>query len=104
MACGHLTVEQAITTDELEGLVSKARVPLMTLPSALSHLRAVTWQNQWLSRLRLGQQEILGQIGKPLEGERLMRIQDPRGELVALIQWNEELPGGGWRLFRVFQD
>jgi len=103
MACAHLKVEQAIKMDELEDLDSKAKVPLLTLPSALSHLRAVTWQNQWLSRLRLGQQEILGQIGKPLEGERLMRIQDLRGELVALIQWNEALPGGSWRLFRVFQ-
>ncbi|HTN73435.1 MAG TPA: tRNA pseudouridine(55) synthase TruB, partial [Methylomirabilota bacterium] len=79
MACAHLKVEQAIKMDELEDLDSKAKVPLLTLPSALSHLRAVTWQNQWLSRLRLGQQEILGQIGKPLEGERLMRIQDLRG-------------------------
>jgi tRNA U55 pseudouridine synthase TruB len=103
MACGRLKVEQAITMDELEGLDSKAELPLITLPSALSHLRAVTLQKQWLSRLRLGQQEILEKIGKPLEGEKLTRIQDPRGELVALIQWNEELPGGSWRLFRVFQ-
>ena len=101
-ACGHLTVEQAITMDELEGFDAKAGVQLITLPAALSHLRAVSWPSQWLSRLRLGQQEILGQIGKPSESESLVRIQDPRGELVALIQWTEEIPGGSWRLLRVF--
>ncbi len=101
-ACGHLTVEQAITMDEIERLDTKGKVPLIALHSALSHLRAVTWPNQSLRRLRLGQQEILGQIGKPLAGEELVRIQDPCGELAALARWSEQIPGGGWRLFRVF--
>ena len=101
-ACGHLAIEQAITMDELERLDSKEKVPLMTFSSALSHLRAVTWENRWLSRLRLGQQEILEPIGKPSAGEKWVRIQDPRGQLVALIQWSEEIPGGRWRVFRVF--
>lgn len=101
-ACGHLTVEEAVTMDEIERLDAKTGVPMITLHAALSHLRAVTWPNQFLSRLRLGQQEILGQIGKPSGGEELVSIQDFRGEVVALARWGEEIPGGGWRLFRVF--
>jgi tRNA pseudouridine55 synthase len=101
-ACGHLTVEEAVTMDEIERLDAKTGFPMITLHAALSHLRAVTWPNQFLSRLRLGQQEILGQIGKPSGGEELVSIQDSRGEVVALARWREEIPGGGWRLFRVF--
>jgi tRNA U55 pseudouridine synthase TruB len=101
-ACGHLTVEEAVTMDEIERLDAKTGVPMITLHAALSHLRAVTWPNQFLSRVRLGQQEILGQIGKPSGGEELVSIQDSRGEVVALARWREEIPGGGWRLFRVF--
>jgi hypothetical protein len=29
---------------------------------------------------------------------------DARGDLVALIGWNDEIPGGGWRLLRVFKE
>ena len=101
-ACGHLTVEQATTMDAMERLDAKEKVPLIALCSALSHLRAVTWPNQSLSRLRLGQQEILRQIGNPLAGEELVCIQDVRGELAALARWSNEIPVGGWRLFRVF--
>ena len=101
-ACGHLTVEQAVTMDVIERLDVKEKFPLIALCSALSHLRVVTWPNQTLSRLRLGQQEALEQIGKPLAGEEAVRIQDPCGELVALARWNQEIPGGGWRLSRVF--
>jgi len=102
-ACGHLTLDNAVTLEELERLVEKKEIPLVLLSSALSHLRGVTWQSGWLSRVRLGQQEILNQIGKPLAGERLVCILDPRGELVALAQWSEDIPGGLWRLARVFR-
>ena len=102
MSCGHLKLDNAVTLDELERLVEKEKIPLLSLSSALSHLRAVTWQSGWLSRVRLGQQEILNQIGKPLAGERLVRILDPRGELVALAEWSQDIPGGLWRLARVF--
>ena len=91
-----------MTLDELEQLVAEQEMPLVSLSVALSHSRGVTWQSGWLSRLRLGQQEILSQIGKPLAGERLVRILDPRGELVALAEWSEDIPGGLWRLARVF--
>ena len=102
-ACGHLTLDNAVTLDELERLVEKEKIPLLSLSSAIGHLRGVTWQSGWLSRVRLGQQEILNQIGKPLTGERLVRILDRRGELVALAKWSEDIPGGLWRLVRVFR-
>jgi len=101
-SCGHLKLDNAVTLDELERLIEKGKIPLLSLSSALGHLRAVTWQSGWLSRVRSGQQEILNQIGKPLAGERLVRILDPRGELVALSEWSEDIPGGLWRLARVF--
>jgi hypothetical protein len=44
----------------------------------------------------------LAQIGKPLDGEKLVNILDSRGNLVALVEWTAAIPGGRWRLFRVF--
>ena len=60
--------------------------------------------DRWLARLRLGQQDCLDQIGKPLEEQELVRLLDARGNLVALIGWNEENPGVGWQLLRVFKE
>lgn len=101
IACGHLTVAQAMTLDEFERLAANKRIPLLSLPAALSHLPAVTWENRRLARLRQGQQEILAHIEKP-RAEKVVRILDPRGNLVALAGWDEEMPGGRWRLRRVF--
>jgi hypothetical protein len=67
----------------------------------LSHLSAVTWDNRWIARLRMGQQEILRQLGKPLAEEKLQPILDRHGNLAALAEWNE---GSGWRLARVFRE
>jgi tRNA pseudouridine55 synthase len=102
LACGHLTVEKAIGIDELARLNSEQKAPLVSIPSALSHLRGIIWESRWIARLRLGQQEMLGQIGTPVGREKWLRILDPRGELAALVEWDEEMPGGRWRLFRVF--
>jgi tRNA pseudouridine55 synthase len=102
-ACDHLSVANAIAVDELENRWAASAAPLLTLREALSHLPAVTWQNRYLSRLRLGQQELLTQISKPLAGQKLLGILDPGGELAALVQWTEDLPGGRWRLYRVLQ-
>ncbi|HSE85971.1 MAG TPA: tRNA pseudouridine(55) synthase TruB [Candidatus Binatia bacterium] len=103
VACGHLTIGQAVTLDELERLDSRKKPPLLSLEKALDHLRAITWENQLLSRLRLGQQEILRYLDKPIEGEKLARILDPRGGLVALVEWIEDVPQGRWRLIRIFK-
>lgn len=103
IACGHLTVEQSVTLDHLERQNPKKKNPLLSLAKALDHLRAVTWENQLLSRLRLGQQEILRQLDKPVAGEKVARILDPRGELVALVDWIDDFPQGRWRLSRIFK-
>ena len=104
LACGHLTIEQAMSLEELERFAARGAGALLSLGNALSHLRAIVWQHRWVARLRLGQQELLSEIGKPVEKEEAVRIVDPRGDLVALIRWNEEIPGGGWRLLRIFKE
>jgi tRNA pseudouridine55 synthase len=102
MACGHLTVDQSMTLNELERLDSK-EVRLLALEKALEPLQAIIWDNRLVSRLRLGQQEVLKDLDKPVGGEKLARILGPRGSLVALVEWIEEIPRGRWRLIRVFQ-
>ena len=104
IACGHLRVEQAVTFDELEQVATRAESALISLSDALSHLRGLVWEHRWLARLRLGQQEVLSHIGKPLEKQEIVRLLDGRGDLVALIGSDEEIPGGGWRLLRVFKE
>ena len=104
VACDHLAVAQAIDIEELKNNFSTGLVPLLSLSSALNHLRAVTWQSPLVARLRLGQQETLGQIGNRMDGEVFVRVLDSRGELAALAKWNEDIPGGRWRLSRVFHE
>jgi tRNA pseudouridine55 synthase len=104
LACGQLMIEQAVSLEELERFAPRGAGALISLSKALSHLRAIVWQHRWVARLRLGQQELLSQIGKPVEKEEAVRIVDPRGDLVALIRWNEAIPGGGWRLLRIFKE
>jgi tRNA pseudouridine55 synthase len=103
IACGHLTVDQAVTLDVLERHHPGMPVPLLSFGEALGHLPGVTWENQLLSRLRLGQQEILRCLDKPVEGEKVARILDPRGDLVGLVEWIEDVPPGHWRIVRIFK-
>lgn len=104
VACDHLAVAQAIDIEELKNNFSTGLVPLLSLSSALNHLRAVTWQSPLVARLRLGQQETLGQIGNRMDDEVFVRVLDSRGRLAALAKWNEDIPGGRWRLSRVFHE
>lgn len=103
MACDHLSIADAIGLEELERRCAGGAPPLVPLREALAHLPAVTWKSRVLSRLRLGQQDLLAQIGRPQTRENLVGILDPRGELAALAQWTEDMPPGRWRLYRVFQ-
>jgi tRNA pseudouridine55 synthase len=103
-ACGHLRVEQSVTIDELEHQFAQGSMPLISLRAALNHLRMVNWEGRLLSRLRLGQQQVLAQIGNRREAETLVGIVDSRGELAALAEWTEDLPEERWRLFRVFHE
>lgn len=102
IACGRLTIDRAVTLDALER--HDAPVPLLSLEKALEHLRAITLEKQRLSRLRLGQQEILRQMDKPVGEDKLVRVLDPGGRLVALVEWVEDTFQGGWRLVRVFRE
>jgi tRNA pseudouridine55 synthase len=102
IACGHLHVDQSVTLDELERL-NPSEVSLLALEKAVEPLHAIIWDNRLVSRLRLGQQEALKDLAKPVGGKRLARILSPHGTLVALVEWIEEIPRGRWRLIRVFQ-
>jgi tRNA pseudouridine55 synthase len=102
-ACGPLRVEQAITLEALEQTRSVEKIPLLALSSALGHLPAIKWDSRLLQRLRMGQQEILQQIGRPAGGENLLRILDSRGALTALARWSHEGSAGRWRLLRTFR-
>ncbi len=103
IACDHLTIDDAIGLEELEHRCAAGPAPLVPLSEALAHLPAVSWQSRLLSRLRLGQQDLLAQIGRPRSGETLIVILDPRGALAALAQWTEDSVPGRWRLYRLFQ-
>ena len=54
IACGHLTIDQAVTLDELEGLDSSMAAPLLSLEKALGHLRAIKWENNYCLACDLG--------------------------------------------------
>ena len=103
-ACDHLTVGQAVTPEQLAELCIAGEVPLLSLRAALSHVPAVAWRSQWVARLRLGQQEVLAQIGQPRPGEKMVGILEPRGALVALAEWADDVAPGRWRLVRIFKE
>jgi tRNA pseudouridine55 synthase len=103
IACGHLHVDQSLTLDELERQNAE-EIRLLALEKAVEPLHAIIWDNRLVSRLRLGQQEALRELVKPVGEKRLARILDPHGTLVALVEWVEEIPRGRWRLIRVFQE
>lgn len=102
LACDHLTLEEAVTIEQLEAAVQGGTVPLVTLAKALSHLPAIAWDGRSIARLRQGQQEVLSQLRLPATGASLLSILDHAGSLIALVQWTEDSPGGRWRLHRVF--
>src|SRR4051794_32894947 len=104
LSCGHLSLSQAVSMAELNDSAASKDHLLISLATALSPLRAVSWEQGRLSRLRLGQQEILRQIGKPCADAEVVRITDVRGDLVALAGWAQDLSGGTWRLLRVFKN
>ncbi len=101
LSCGRLSIDQAITLAQLEEAKTAPSGALVSLAVALSHLPSVTWDNRWIARLRLGQQDILAQLGNPLAGGKLAPILDRQGNLVALAEWSDV---SGWRLGRVFRE
>ena len=102
LSCGHLRVENAIPLNDIEGAKERGQVPLLSLNDALGDIRAVRLESRLLSRVKMGQQEILVGLGMPKGGEKMLRLLDPEGALIALARWAEEGATGRWRLFRVF--
>ncbi len=102
LACGLLTLDRAISLDEIGALKESGRIPLLSLNEALGHLRGVYFEDRLLAKLRMGQQEVLIKLGLPKERERLVRLLDSQGNLAALAEWADGGSGGKWRLFRVF--
>jgi tRNA pseudouridine55 synthase len=101
LTCGHLSVENAISLDDIENAKARGEVPLLSLNEALSQLRAVSLDSHGVSSLRMGRQEVLAGLGAPKEGEKIVRLLDAEKNLVALANWNDEA-GRRWRLFRMF--
>lgn len=102
LSCGNLSLDQAVTPDDLRRLKEDGRVPLLPLNQALQHLPQVSLESRALSQLRSGQQEPLLMLPRPQGEEKMTRVVDPKGHLVALVQWIEGETGSRWRLFRIF--
>lgn len=102
LSCGHLSLEQAVSLDDVRMLRDKGKLPLISLNQALEYLRQVRLENRALSRLRMGQQAVLDGMGEPKEEEKMVRLVDSKDNLVALAHWVDGATVGRWRLFRVF--
>ena len=104
LSCGHLKLDGAVRLEELERLSKEEgeKIPLLPLNQALAHLREVRLDDRLLSKLRQGQQEVLAGLGIPKEGEKMARVLDSAGNLVALSRWVEDSVAGRWRIFRIF--
>jgi tRNA pseudouridine55 synthase len=103
LACGSLTLDRAVSLDELERLEEQKQVALIPLSDALGHLPKVCVDAETSARVRMGQQEVLAELMPPQHGETVARLVDEQGALVALVH----LTGAGgqidWRLLRVFK-
>jgi tRNA pseudouridine55 synthase len=100
LSCGPLTIEGAVAPAALQASRALITRALLPLAKALAHLPSITWDHRWIARLRMGQQEILMQLGSPSPSEKLLRILDRQENLVALAEWSD----AGWRLARVFHE
>lgn len=98
LSCGPFSVERALPLSAVTELGDREKIPLISLSQALEFLREFRVENHLLSKLKMGQQEVLRGMPAPQEGETMMRLVDSQGVLVALARWAD----GRWRLFRVF--
>ncbi len=103
LACGPLTLDQAISPGEVQILKTElGKVPLLSLNEALRHLRAFRMSHAFFSRLRMGQQDVLAGLGAAETKEEIVRLVDESGNLAALAHWTVGVTGEAWRLLRVF--
>ncbi len=104
LTCGHFRIDQAVSLEEVQSPGDKGEAHLVPLVQALGHILKVPLETNQVSRLRVGQQRVLSEIGAPKEGENMVALLDGVGNLVALAQWAEGEGDGGnlWQLLRVF--
>lgn len=102
LSVGHLALDRAVSMEDLNILKDKGNVPLIPLNQVLGDIRQVSLESRLLARLRMGQQDVLFELGSPKNGEEMVGLSDWAGNLVALAHWVEGEAGGRWRLFRVF--
>jgi tRNA pseudouridine55 synthase len=100
LSCGQLTIEDAVTLEALERPRALSAQAFLPMAAALGHIPSVAWEHRWIARLRMGQQEVLGQLSRPRAGETQLRILDHTGKLAGLAEWSD----AGWRLARVFRE
>jgi tRNA pseudouridine55 synthase len=100
LSCGVLSIDAALPLEALQGARAPAGGSFLSLAAALAHLPSVTWDHRWIARLRMGQQEVLAQLGRPTAPEKLLCILDRQENLVALAEFSD----AGWRLARVFRE
>jgi len=98
LSCGHLRLDQAVPLGDVERLYREGKIALLSMNQSLGHLRQIRFEGRSLSRLRMGQQAVLAELGQPEAREKMVRVVDSKGNLVALAQWGDSR----WRLFRVF--
>ncbi|MFQ5682602.1 MAG: tRNA pseudouridine(55) synthase TruB [Candidatus Binatia bacterium] len=102
LSCGWLTLERAVSLAEFESAKDPKRIPLISLNQALEFICQVTLENSGLSRLKMGQQEVLAGLCEPKGKQRLLRLVDSDDNLIALAHWVQGVTGGRWRLLRMF--
>lgn len=100
LACGRITLEQAVPLEEIES----GNFRIVSLNEALAYLKPVAIDQRRLLQLKMGQQGVLATLEPPGEGESVIRLVDKAGELHALAHWIGAEREGRWRLLRVFSD
>jgi tRNA pseudouridine55 synthase len=100
LSCGLLTVDKAMSLEALQKSRALTSDAFLSLARALDHLPSICWDQRWIARVRMGQQEVLTQLDRPEGTEKLLCIMDRKRNLVALAQWSD----AGWRIARVFRE
>jgi tRNA pseudouridine55 synthase len=97
LACDHLSLEDAVTIEQLEAAAHGGAVPLVTLAKALSHLPAVAWDGRSLP-LAPWAAEVLSQLRLPAKAPRCCHSRSSSA-LVALVH-GAKICQRQWRLYR----
>ena len=94
---GPFSVDQALPLTLVAARCEQRTLPVLSLEQALQHYRAVEITEEAALRLRQGRQEALREILHEATTGEIVQLLSPRGELVAMVQFQ-----GEWKLLRVF--